>query len=137
MRNRSFRPHAAGVHQTLGELEAKIMEYLWKHGAQSVAELHRALEARSAIAYTTVFTELSRLLTKGLVRKRGKHLETKYAASTTREVFVGSLVSQVLGGLIDAHGEAAIHGFVDVIADDDDALDELAKLLRERRRKPR
>ncbi|GAC1471799.1 MAG: hypothetical protein PVSMB1_19450 [Gemmatimonadaceae bacterium] len=137
MRNRSFRPHAAGVHQTLGELESKIMEYLWKHGPQSVAGLHRALEAKSSIAYTTVFTELSRLLKKGLLRKRGKHLDTKYAASTSREVFVGSLVSEVLGGLLDAHGQAAIHGFIDVIANDNDALDELAKLVRERRRKPR
>jgi hypothetical protein len=39
-------------------------------------------------------------------------------------------VAPALGGLIAAHGAAAIHGFVDAVADDPSALVELRRLLK-------
>jgi predicted transcriptional regulator len=114
------------------------MEYLWAHGPQSVAELYRGLSEREDVAYTTVFTELSRMLKKGLVGKSndgGSHLDMRYRAAMTREDVVSSIVAQTLSGLIAAHGPAAVHGFVDAVAGNDDALKELRRLLDERSRK--
>lgn len=135
MKNKTYRPGSTGVEQALGTREAAIMEYLWKHGALAPGDLHRGLSAMEPIAYSTVYTELSRLANKGLVRKRGRHLDATYAPAVTREQFVTSLVSQVVGGLIDAHGTAAIHGFVDVIADDKESMDVMKRRLRRRQLK--
>lgn len=135
MKNKTYRPGSVGIEQALGTRETAIMEYLWKHGAQAPGDLHRALSANEPLAYSTVYTELSRLTKKGLVRKKGRNLEATYAAAVSRERFVTSLVSQVVGGLIDAHGAAAIHGFVDVIADDEESKDAIRRLLRATRSK--
>jgi predicted transcriptional regulator len=121
---------------SLGALQARIMERLWAHGPQALAEVHRSLAEESEIAYTTVATELTRLHRKGLVLKHGIHLATRYQAAIERETFVERLVGGVLQGLLGTHGRAAIHGFVDAIADDRDALEETLRLLQERRPSP-
>jgi predicted transcriptional regulator len=122
----------ADLGKALGTRQASMLEYLWAHGPQSVSELHRGLSEREDLAYTTVFTELSRMLKKRLVAKSndgGSHLDMRYRAAMTREDVVSSIVAQTLGGLISAHGPAAVHGFVDAIADDQGALEELRRLL--------
>ena len=130
----------ADLGKALGSRQASILEYLWAHGPQSVSDLHRGLSEREELAYTTVFTELSRMLKKGLVAKGnegGSHLDVRYRAAVTREGVVSTIVAQTLGGLISAHGPAAIHGFVDAVANEPDALDELRRLLHDRPRKKR
>ena len=110
------------------------MEFLWKHGPQSPADLHAALEATYGIAYTTVYTELTRLVKKGMVR-RASRSDARYAAALTREEFMQLTVTHVLEGLIQSHGAAAIHGFVDLVADDSAAYDELRKALKNRKKR--
>ena len=130
----AYRPQAKGSAQALGELQAKIMEHLWSHGPASLADVHREIEARSPVAYTTISTELARMIKKSLVRKAGMNRETRYAAALSREQFVDRVVGDVVSGLLDSHGQAAIHGFVDAIAGDEAALDETLRLLRKRKR---
>jgi predicted transcriptional regulator len=130
----------ADLGKALGTRQASILEYLWSHGPQSVSELHRGLCEREDLAYTTVFTELSRMLKKGLVAKGnegGSHLDMRYRAAVTREGVVSSIVAQTLGRLISAHGPAAVHGFVDALGEDEGALAELRRLLDDRSRKRR
>ncbi|MDQ2817187.1 MAG: BlaI/MecI/CopY family transcriptional regulator [Candidatus Eremiobacteraeota bacterium] len=135
--NNAFRPEAVGVEQVLGSLQAVIMECLWEQGPQSPAELHKLLSAKQEIAYTTVFTELSRLSKKGAVRKKARQSQKRYEATASKETFISSMVSQVLGGLIDAHGAAAIHGFVDIVADDAGAFEQLSRLVSAKRKRRR
>ncbi len=130
----------ADLGKALGSRQASILEYLWARGPQSVSDLHRGLSEREDLAYTTVFTELSRMLKKGLVAKGnegGSHLDMRYRAALSREGVVSSVVAQTLGGLISAHGPAAVHGFVDAVAHDPSALEELRRLLDARSRKKR
>lgn len=126
----------ADLGKALGHRQASILEFLWAHGPQSVADLHRGLSEVDDLAYTTVYTELGRMLKKGLVAKGnggGSHLDVRYRAARTREAVVASIVSQTLGALISAHGPAAVHGFVDALADDHNALAELRRLLGRRK----
>jgi len=130
----------ADLGKALGTRQASILEYLWAHGPQSVSELHRGLCAHEDLAYTTVFTELSRMLKKGLVVKGnagGSHLDMRYRAGVTRENVVSGIVAQTLGALISAHGPAALHGFVDAVVADPSALGELRRLLDDRSQKKR
>ncbi len=109
------------------------MERLWAEGPVSLANLHRALAEESTLAYTTVATELSRLVKKGFVVKSGAHLETRYAAAFDRASFVERFVGAVVGDLVGAHRAATIHGFVAAIANDDAALEQTLRLIHERR----
>lgn len=130
----------ADLSKVLGSRQASIMEFLWANGSQSVSALHQGLSDRDGVAYTTVFTELSRMLKKGLVAKSnegGSHLDTRYRAAVTRESVVSSVVTATIGGLIAAHGPAAVHGFVDAVANDAEALAELRRLLENRAGKRR
>lgn len=134
MRDRPFRPDAKGIEQVLGPLEASIMEHLWAKGPQAIADVHRALGGSAGLAYTTVHTELSRLVKKKLVVKRGSYADATYAAKVARERFVGDVVRSVLRGLLDAHGPVAVHGFVDLIADDHEARATVERRLEARDR---
>jgi predicted transcriptional regulator len=130
----------ADLGKVLGTRQASMLEYLWRHGPQSVSQIHQGIADVDGVAYTTIFTELSRMLKKGLVSKStdgGSHLDTKYRAAVTRESVVSSVVSRTLGALIDAHGPAAVHGFMDAVADDPDALAELRRALDARTAKKR
>lgn len=130
----------ADLGKALGTRQASILEYLWRHGPQSVADLHRGLAEREELAYTTVFTELTRMLKKRLVAKGndgGSHLDIRYRAAVTREGVVSAIVAQTLAELISAHGPAAVHGFVDAVQHDPSALNELRRLLHSRSRKKR
>jgi len=134
VKDRPFRPDAKGLEQVLGPLEAAIMEHLWAKGPQAIADVHRALGGSSGIAYTTVHTELSRLIKKKLVVKRGSYADATYAAKVARERFVDDVVRNVLRGLLEAHGPIAVHGFVDLIAGDDEARAALERRLEARDR---
>lgn len=128
----------ADLGKSLGSRQAAILEYLWASGPQSVADLHRGLSAIDGVAYTTIFTELSRMLKKGLVAKgnaSGSHLDVRYRAARTREGVVSAIVTTTLGGLISAHGPAAIHGFMEALADDGEAMAELRRLLINRKKR--
>ena len=78
------------------------------------------------------------MLRKKLVTKSsegGSHLDVRYRAGLTREDLVASVVANTLRGLINAHGRAAVHGFVDAVSSDREALDELRRLLGPKKRK--
>jgi predicted transcriptional regulator len=130
----------ASLGKVLGTRQASILEYLWAHGPQSVSELHRGLSRDGELAYTTVFTELSRMLKKGLVAKGnegGSHLDIRYRPAVTRDSLVSAVVAETVGGLIAAHGPAAVHGFLDAVAHDSAALEELRRALGADSRKER
>ena len=120
----------------LGPLQSTVMESLWRSGPLSAVEMHQRLSERQDWAYTTIHTELSRLLKKGLVEKRGRNLETKYAALMTRDEYLQATVKQTLADLIGTHGAAAIHGFVELVGENEEALGALRRAMRRRSSKP-
>ncbi|MDQ2947252.1 MAG: BlaI/MecI/CopY family transcriptional regulator, partial [Acidobacteriota bacterium] len=84
--------------------------------------------------YTTVHTELSRLVKKGFVRKPNRS-DSVYEAALSREQFMNATVDSVLQGLMQSNRSAAIHGFVELVSGDDEAFDELKRALQERKRR--
>lgn len=115
--------------QPLGPLQSAVMESLWQHGPLSAADVHEGLYERNGWAYTTIHTELTRLLNKSLIEKHGRNLETRYAAAMSRDDYLKAIVKETLSDLIGTHGAAAIHGFVELVRDDQDALDTLRQAI--------
>ncbi len=129
-----FRAGERGLEQILGSRQGSIMEHLWKHGPQTTSALHTALQAVDGVAYTTVHTELSRLVKKGFVRKPSR-VGFLYEAVFSREQFINATVNSVLQGLMQSNRSAAIHGFVDLVSGDEEAYDELKRILRDKKRR--
>ncbi|MBC5810885.1 MAG: BlaI/MecI/CopY family transcriptional regulator [Candidatus Eremiobacteraeota bacterium] len=110
------------------------MEYLWENGPQRPGDLHAALSSVDGVAYTTIHTELTRLVKKGFLRKSTRG-DPRYAVVLSRENFTHAAVQSVLLGLMESHRAAAIHGFADLVSGDELAREELERALKERRRR--
>jgi len=90
-----------GPHRRLSAAEMELLEMLWRQGAVTLSEAHRALGL--PIGYTTVQTRLNRLVRKGLAR-RSADRPTKYSAAIERreiaEHDLSLLIERVSGGSV-------------------------------------
>ncbi len=119
----------------LGELEAQIMEVLWKRGTATVRDVHEALTRKRPLAYTTVMTVMSRLAEKGVLKRTLVDGAYVYRPAEPRVDFEARAASQLLKNALDAYGDAAIASFVDLLAESDpEQIDELDRLLKAKRR---
>jgi predicted transcriptional regulator len=104
-----------------GELERAVIEVLWAAGEPLTARaVVDGLPGRE-LAVTTVLTVLSRLETKGLVRRTRDGRAHTYEAVAGRDEHTAALMQQVLDTASDR--DAALARFVGgVSADDIEAL---------------
>ena len=113
-----FKSSQQIVESSLGALERAVMSIAWREGDISVREACNRL--RVNVAYTTVMTTMDRLFKKGLLDRRKVGRAFLYRARATRQ----QLENAVLSSLVDAVSEQ-----------DCALLDELERLVREKRRK--
>ncbi len=124
-----------GIRQVLGDLEADIMELLWKSSPASVREIHGKLAKKRSIAYTTVMTVMSRLAEKGLLRREHHGRAYLYSPTQSREEFCSDTISTVMTGLLGGFGEPVLSHFVDTVGSKDRKnLDELIRLVEAKKR---
>lgn len=118
-----------------GRLERAVMDTVWRGGDFSVRDVQAAL-ARP-VAYTTVMTTLDRLYKKGVVQRRRDGRAFVYSAAIKRHELETRMSTGLLNGLLSAGpGDARpfLSNLVDAVGDTDDALlDELERLVREKR----
>jgi predicted transcriptional regulator len=132
--------HAGGdpVKAALGHLERDVMEVVWRGSGQSVREVQQGLER--TIAYTTVMTTLDRLFKKGLVTRALTGRAFVYSAARSRDELTADLAAGLLSGVLSGGSEAArpfLSNLVDAVGSGSgELLDELERLVRERRRQP-
>lgn len=90
------------------------------------------------IAYTTVMTTLDRLYKKRLLSRRKAGRAFIYSPRVTREGFEQGIVEDVIDGLLGrgaAGVEPVLACIVDAVSEHDrELLDELDRLIREKRR---
>jgi predicted transcriptional regulator len=134
---RGFRPGASGTGRVLGELESAVIEILWVEPRLSVVEVETRLKATREIAHTTVLTTLDRMHRKGYLSREKEGKAFLYAPAYSREEFELSMAREVLGALVGNFTEPALSAFVDLVADDEGALDQLEELIRAKRREGR
>lgn len=97
-------------------------------------------EAFPALAYTTLTTTLDRLHHKGLLSRRKDGRAFRYRARYSRDELSARRAADALGDLLAESGEPRavaplLSSFVDAVGARDRALlDELERLVRERRR---
>lgn len=123
------------LESALGRLERQVMEVVWSNPRQSVRDVQGRLGHRAA--YTTVMTTLDRLFKKGLVSRELVGRAFIYSAARSRDELAADLTSGLLSGILAGGSDAArpfLSNLVDAVgAGDGDLLDELERLVRERR----
>jgi predicted transcriptional regulator len=99
-----------------GELEADIMEIVWKLERASVREVLTALTKRRHVAYTTVMTVMARLYDKGILKRElhesGAYM---YTPHKSKEEFLEDASKTFIEALIQECGEIAVAQFFDVL----------------------
>ena len=118
----------------LGDLELAMLEHLWTHGESDVVHAHAAVGTKRGISVNTVGSTLERLFKKGLVGREKVSHAYRYRPAIDRDEFQARRLVEVSGGVQTLASEGVLAAFVDLVADaDTDALDELERLVRQRR----
>jgi predicted transcriptional regulator len=128
-----FHPSGSGVEQVLGELESRVMRLVWENPGATAREIYRGLD-RPDLAYTTIVTILDRLHAKRLVTREKRGRPYLYTAKVGREDFEARLTRDVLAGLLKDESRPVLNTFVDLLSASPESLDELERLIRERKR---
>ncbi len=131
-----FKPHKLGYKKVLGDLEAEVMKIIWQQNRVTVRDVYEQLRLEKKLAYTTIMTIMSRLAEKGLLQKEARGNAYVYTPTISETEFAKKVASEVLDGLLEEFSEPAISHMVDRLSSEDDAkLDELERMIKERRRK--
>ena len=120
----------------LGQLERKVLEEMWRRGEISVRDAFVMFDEK--IAYTTLMTTLDRLYKKRLLSRRKDGRAFLYAPLVTREGLEQGIAADVIDGLLGRGAgsvEPVLACIVDAVSEHDrELLDELDRLIREKRR---
>ena len=133
----TFRAAERGLSQVLGDLERLIMETLWHLARPStVAEVQKAMPEEEPRAYHTVTTVMTRLCDKRLLRREKQEGVWHYSPTLSQAEFRQQVAQEVLQGIFELAPEAVINSMLDVVVDASgpEGLDELARLVQEKKR---
>ncbi|HEX8633331.1 MAG TPA: BlaI/MecI/CopY family transcriptional regulator [Pyrinomonadaceae bacterium] len=120
----------------LGKLEREVMDEAWRCGQVSVRDVHERLDGR--VAYTTLMTTLDRLYKKRLLDRTKSGRAFLYAPRVSAAEFEQGIAEDVIDALLGGAAEPVLACIVDAVGDRDrELLDELERLVREKRKELR
>src|SRR3954452_22821675 len=124
----------SGLAAVFGTLELRVLEALWAHGAE--ASVRDVLDAFPAAAYTTVMTTMERLHRKGVLARRKEGRAFLYRPLSSRDEMESGMVTRALAPLLrGGSAQPILSCLVDEVSRHDERLlDELERLVREKRR---
>lgn len=127
------RRKPSGLASVFGALELRVLEALWRRGSATVGDLRADFPAA---AYTTLMTTMERLHKKGVLNREKTGRAFVYRPTSSRQDLESGLVTRAIQPLLA--GESAhpvLSCFVDEVSRHDERLlDELERLVREKRR---
>lgn len=133
---RGFRRPSEVALLALGKLERQVLDETWRRRVVSVRDIYLAFDEK--IAYTTLMTTLDRLYKKRLLHRRKHGRAFFYSPSVSREEFEHGIREDVIDGLL-GHGAEGVQPVLACIVEtvserDRELLDELERLIREKKR---
>jgi predicted transcriptional regulator len=116
-------PQPDPVPPPLHELEAEVMEELWKSGEAPVRAVMDALNKGTGKkrAYTTYMTIMARLHKKGMLVRRREGKTDFYAPSQDREQYMALRARAQVEELVAQYGDVALSNFAQQMASLDPA----------------
>jgi predicted transcriptional regulator len=107
----------------LHELEAEVMEELWKSGEAPVRAVMEALNRRTSKkrAYTTYMTIMARLHKKDMLVRRREGKTDFYAPTQDRDQYLALRARAQVEDLVEQYGDVALSNFAAQMASLDPA----------------
>ncbi|MGH7319131.1 MAG: BlaI/MecI/CopY family transcriptional regulator [Candidatus Rokuibacteriota bacterium] len=131
-----FKPNEKGLRKVFGELEAEIMEAIWRRGRVTVQDVWVEVRKDRGLAYATVKTVMNRLADKGYLKRQVKERAHSFEPVMGREEFLRRVSDEVLQGLFVDFGEPIHAHLVQALkARDVPGLDRLEALIRREKRR--
>ncbi len=121
----------------LHQLEAEVMEEMWRQGEAPVRAVMEALNKRrrKARAYTTYMTIMARLDRKGLLKRRREGKTDVYTPRLSREEYREGRAEGQVHALVDEFGDVALAHFATEMAKlDPKRQEQLRRLARRAKR---
>lgn len=132
---RGFKAPREAMLASLGTLERKTLEEVWRRKETNVREVVAALGDN--FAYTTIMTTLDRLYKKGYLDRKKAGRAFSYTPRMSPEELRVGIAGDVIVGLIDGatkNVEPVLACIVDAVSDRDrELLDELERLVKEKK----
>ncbi len=110
------------------------MEVVWELGDVTVRDVHRRLQRKREVAYTTVMTTLGRLTDKGLLKREDGRPAHHYTPQLSRDQYARSAVKSVVDWLIGHFPDPAVAYFLDRVEKEDErVIEQLKRAIDERK----
>ncbi len=96
------------VARYLGDLQAAVMEIFWRRESATVREVADELNKKRSLAYTTVLTLVSRLWSRGLLKRQPEGRGFRYWATKSRDDFLAELSDELIDRLFADFGAIGV-----------------------------
>jgi predicted transcriptional regulator len=128
----SFKLDEQGLTHIFGELEARLVDSVWKLGEASVQDVISHLGGD--LNYKTTMTVLNRLVEKGVLQRRKAGRAFVYTAAATRQALLADVFDQMVRGMFDTEfRDIALAQIVQTAESvDPRILTELSRLIEQR-----
>tara|TARA_R110000850_G_scaffold145408_9_gene267518 strand:- start:1270 stop:1665 length:396 start_codon:yes stop_codon:yes gene_type:complete len=120
----------------LGDLEKRVLQYLWKSEEADAKQVHEALTKRQGGALNTIQSALDRLFKKDLLARQKQGHAYFYRAKVGREELITQLIQNVTGDFISEGEDSLLAAFSSVSAGlDDEKFSQLEALIQQQRQR--
>jgi predicted transcriptional regulator len=119
----------------LTDLELEVMKAVWRRGEVTVRDVYEDLAAQRKIAYTTVLTMMGILEQKGHLTKTAGERAYLYRPARPQSQVVGSMVEEFLRRVFSGSAKPLLVHLAENREIGQEDLDEISRLLKERKRK--
>jgi BlaI family penicillinase repressor len=119
----------------LTDHELRIMKVVWERGNATVRDVYEELLKHRKIAYTTVMTVMGVLEQKGRLKKSASGRAYVYTPAQPQSEVVSSMVRDFVGRVFNGMAKPLLVSMLEDGKISEEELDELKKLLKEKRRK--
>jgi predicted transcriptional regulator len=119
----------------LTDQELEIMKIVWQRGSATVRDVYEELLKHRKIAYTTVMTMMGILEQKGRLTKSDSERAYVYSPAQPQREVVGNMVHDFVRRVFNGSAKPLLVHLVENQKISPDELDEISRLLKNKRRK--
>ncbi len=127
--NATMTHRSNNKHETLTDLEFKIINKLWDLDGATVRQVVEAQDEKPPLAYTTVATVLKILEEKGFVRSSKKDRVLIYTAKLKREAYQARSLRDMVDRVFSGDALSLVTRLIDTQRITDDDLQRLRTLI--------
>lgn len=117
----------ASKHPT--ELELEILNALWDLGPRTIKQLQEALAPKRELAYTTIVTMLTIMVSKGFVAKKPAGSGHLYEAAIARGEAAGGMLRDLINRAYGGSTLAVVQQLLNASEIDSSELEQIRKLI--------